>query len=164
MRILSCSLLAVALLFSGAAFGDAGVKETRKLLADHQTVAKFKGVAFRKCMGLTAMCPDNCGHSGDFASFDIVGYIKYEKADQYGDEKSDSFIVQIQDNKKNAKVSKEIADTVKGLKADDYVVLTWHHDYVTRTEGGGSSSFPERPIVKLEKISKEKGEELLKGK
>jgi hypothetical protein len=140
----------------------ANPNEKRKLLANHETIAIFKSIAFQKCRGLTALCPDNCGHSGDFANFDIVGYTKYDKADEYGDPKSDTFSFQIQDNHKNLKVTKELAAVANALKPGDYVRLTWHHDYVTLTEPGGSSSFPDRPIIKLEKITKEEGEKALK--
>ena len=47
---------------------------------------------------------------------------------------------------KNLKVAKALAETVRGLKAGDYVVLNWHHDYVTKTwPEGGQASGPERP-------------------
>jgi hypothetical protein len=157
--------LAVAVFCSAALAADApeAKNEKRQLLANHETVAKLKNIAFQKCRGLTAMCPDNCGDSGDYANFTIVAYTKYEKPGEYGDPKSDTFSFQIQDNRKKLKVTKELADTAKALKPDDYVILTWHHDYVTRTEGGGSSSFPERPIIKLEKISKEDADKLIKN-
>jgi hypothetical protein len=111
---------------------------------------------------LTALCPDNCGHSGDFATFDVVAYLKYEKPGKYGDEKQKTFIFQIQDNHKAPKIPKELAEKVNALKAGDYVLLSWRHDYVTRKEGGGESKFPERPVNKLEKISKEEAEKLAK--
>jgi hypothetical protein len=50
--------------------------------------------------------------------------------------------------------------TVTGLKQDDYVLLSWKHDYVTKD---GSSS-PERPVTKVSKITKEEAEKLLKEK
>ena len=39
------------------------------------------------------------------------------------------------------------------------MLLNWNHDYVTKDGASG----PERPLTKLEKISKEKAEELLKA-
>lgn len=136
--------------------------ETRKLLSEHHTVAKFTGIQFHRCLGLTALCPDNCGHSGDFASFEIVAYLSYTKAGEYGDPQATTFMFQVDDNHKTLKVSKELAGIARGLQAGDTVLLDWRHDYVTRKEAGGSSSFPERPITKLEKITPKEADELVK--
>lgn len=132
-------------------------KEKRELLANHETLAVFDGLKYRLCMGRTALCPKRCGDSGEFATFAIKKYLKYEKLGQYGDPKQEDFLVQVSDYDKKPKGDPKILETVKGLKKGDYVLLSWHHDYVTK-EG---SSFPERPIVKLESISKEKAQELL---
>ena len=130
--------------------------EKRERLANHETLAVFEGVDYRLCKGLTALCPDKCGQSGEFANFTIKKYLKYEKLGQYGDPKQTDFLVQISDFNKNPKGDPKILATVKGLKKGDFVLLSWHHDYVTK-EGASS---PERPIVKLEAISKKKAEEL----
>lgn len=136
--------------------------EKRELLAEHRTVSKFGGVQQRTCRGLTALCPNRCGHSGDFASFAVVRYLSYKKPGKYGDPKQESFIFQVADNHGKPKCPKEVADHVGGLKPDDLVLLEWRHDYVTRTEpGGGSASFPERPIVHLEKLTKEQADKLI---
>ena len=140
------------------------VEETRELLADHQTIAKLKEVKFRRCMGLTSLCPDRCGQSGNFADFDIVTYLKYTKLGEYGDPKTTNFMIQIDDNMKNMKVSKELAETARALKPGDTVLLSWRHDYVTRKEEGGESKFPDRPVTKLEKITKEEAEKLAEKK
>jgi hypothetical protein len=108
-------------------------------------------------MGRTALCPDKCGDSGEFATFAIKKYLKYEKPGQYGEPERKTFLVQVSDYDKKPKGDPTILKTVKGLKKGDFVLLSWHHDYVTRA----GASFPERPIVKLESISKEKAEELL---
>jgi hypothetical protein len=131
-------------------------KDKRELLAKNQTIAEFQGVAYQQCRGLTSLCPDKCGGSGDFASFRIVKYVAYEKPGEYGDTKQTEYAFQVIDNMKNLKVPKAISDTVAALKKGDYVILDWNHDYVTKD---GSSS-PERPIVKLEKVTKEQAEKL----
>jgi hypothetical protein len=131
-------------------------KEKRELLARNETIAEFSGVAYQQCRGLTSLCPDKCGGSGDFATFRIVKYVKYDKPGEYGDPKQTDYTFQVIDNMKNLKVPKAISDTVAGLKKGDLVVLDWNHDYVTKD---GSSS-PERPIVKLEKVTKEQAEKL----
>jgi hypothetical protein len=136
--------------------------ETRKVLSTHKTVAKLKGIAYQQCRGMTSMCPNECGNSGDFATFEVVGYVSYEKTGEYGDPKGTSYSFQVNDNHKNLKVSKELAESVRGLKNGDTVLLDWRHDYVTRKEGGGSSSFPDRVVTKLEKVTPEQGEAKLK--
>lgn len=134
--------------------------EVRQFLADHQTLAVFDGLQYRLCRGLTALCPKECGDSGEFANFSVRKYIKYEKIGQYGDEKQTSYLVQVSDYNKKPKGDAQINKTVAGLKKGDFVLLSWRHDYVTKD---GVSS-PERPIVKLEKIDKAKAEDLLKQK
>ena len=138
------------------------VEETRELLAEHETIAKLSKVEFRKCMGRTSLCPDQCGHSGNFATFDITTYLSYKKPGQYGDEKTKSYLFQIDDNLKNPKLTKEMAEAVNALQPGDTVLLSWRHDYVTRKEGGGSSKFPDRPLTKLQKITPEEAEQLAK--
>ena len=44
------------------------------------------------------------------------------------------------------------AATVAKLKKGDKVRLAWDHNYVTRTENGGESKYPERVITLLETI------------
>jgi hypothetical protein len=157
----AASCCAVIVLAAVALGGD-GATETRQLLARHQTVAQFTGIAYQTCRGLTALCPNDCGQSGDFASFDVAAYLAYEKPGQYGDEKQKTFTFQVQDNKKNPKIPAELAQQVGKLKAGDWVLLDWRHDYVTRTEaGGGKASFPERPVTKVEPITAEKAAELI---
>ena len=126
----------------------------RDLLSSHDTVAKFTGIADHKCRGLTALCPDRCGHSGRMASFEIVKYLAYEKPGQYGDGKQTTFSVLIEDNMKNAKVPAETLKAIEALKPGTTVHLKWNHDYVTRA----GSKFPERPIVSIEPMTAEEVE------
>jgi hypothetical protein len=126
----------------------------RELLSSHDTVAKFTGISDYKCRGLTALCPDQCGHSGRMATFEIVKYLGYEKPGQYGDEKQKTFSVLIEDNMKNAKVPDAILKAIDSLKPGTTVHLKWNHDYVTRD---GSKS-PERRIVGIEPMTPEQVE------
>ncbi len=118
-------------------------------LSNHETVAVFEGTRLHRCIGLTSLCPDRCGHSGTLATFKIVKYLKYEKTGKYGDPQGETFVFMLENNLKQAKAPLEIRETVAGLKPGDTVLLSWNHDYVTR---GGSSS-PERPVKKLERIA-----------
>ena len=157
--VLLMSGFVIALVTLQAAGADAPEqrKEKRELLANHETLAVFDGVNYRLCMGRTSLCPKQCGDSGEFASFGIKKYLEYEKPGQYGDPEQKSFLVQVSDYNKKPKGDPKILETVKALKKGDYVLLSWHHDYVTK-EG---ASFPVRPIVKLEKIDNSKAEDLM---
>ena len=64
--------------------------------------------------------------------------------------------MQVSDYDKRPKGDPKILETVKSLKKGDLVLLSWHHDYVTKD---GASS-PERPLVKLGKISESEAGEL----
>jgi hypothetical protein len=156
-------VLVVSPVTLSAAAKDAPEKangEKRELLANHETLAVLDGVEYQLCRGLTALCPKECGQSGEFANFTVKKYMKYEKLGQYGDPKQQTFLVQVSDYDKKPKGDPKILKTVKGLKKGDYVLLSWHHDYVTKE---GSSS-PERPIVKLEKIDSDKAKAILNAR
>jgi hypothetical protein len=121
--------------------------EKRELLSSHSTIAKFTGIKDHRCMGLTRLCPDRCGSSGELASFEIIKYLAYKKTGKYGDAKQEDFQILIQDNMGKVNVPADILAKIRALKPGDKVKLDWNHDYVTKQ---GSSS-AERPITKLEK-------------
>ena len=63
---------------------EVGVKETkRETLGRHETVAGFQGVSEHTCRGMTALCPDRCGHSGRMATFKIIEYIQFDKLSEH---------------------------------------------------------------------------------
>ena len=163
MGVCACLLVGVVLVAAlQAAADDSGDKvapgEKRELLSLHDTVAVFDGLEYRLCKGLTALCPRECGHSGEFAQFSIKKYLDYQKPGQFGDPKQTTFLVQVSDFDRNPKGDPRTLAAVKGLKKGDHVRLTWRHDYVTK----GGVSGPERPLVKLEKVPADKVDELLK--
>ena len=57
-------------------------------------------------------------------------------------------------------VDSKMREVIKGLQPGDYMRLSWHHDYVTVV----NSSWPERPMTELVKISKAEAEKLLVGR
>lgn len=124
-------------------------REKREFLSFHDTTAVFRGIREHKCMGLTSLCPDRCGHSGKLASFGILKYEQYEKPGEYGDPKQEEFQFLIEDNMGNRKVPDEIRTATLSLKEGEKVRLKWNHDYVTKN----GASFPERTVVVLEKIN-----------
>jgi len=136
----------------------ASALEQRELLARHATVAVFSGAPYRKCLGRTMQCPEHCDGSGEFATFEIRGYLKYEKPGQYGDPKQGQFLVRISDFNRQPVGDPAWRATMMTLKPGDWVALTWNHDYVTRD----GSKFPERPLVSLKKLTADEAAELLK--
>jgi hypothetical protein len=132
-------------------------EDDSKTLSVHETVAVFNGTRAHQCLGMTSLCPNDCGQSGTMALFAIKGYVSYAKEGEYGDPKTHQFMFLLEDNKKNPKVSKEIADAVASLKPGDFVCLNWNHDYVTKA----GSSYPERTITHLSKRTVEEAAKLM---
>jgi hypothetical protein len=143
--------LAIAFLLVPTGWADGGEQGTAKVetLSRHETVAEFRGTNYHRCMGLTSLCPDQCGESGTLATFRIVNYVTYEKLGEYGDPKCDEFAFLVENNMKHPKVPADIRAAVNSLKQGDVVLLSWKHDYVTSR----GSSAPERPLTRLEKIA-----------
>lgn len=147
------SVLPVAAAEAPAA--SATEKIERKLLSSHDTIATFDGLKEQRCLGRTALCPDRCGHSGTMATFSIVNYLDYQKPGEYGDPQAKTF---------SFLINKTQPELAKGLQAGDTVRLMWRHDYVTRTDAAGrGGSAPERPVGKIEKLTKEEAEAWMKG-
>lgn len=119
------------------------------LLARHQTIAEFEGIHHRQCRHLTSLCPDRCGHSGNVARFRILQYLYYAKPGEYGDPETSQFAFMIEDNQHRLQVSPELRDQVASLVPGDTVLLFWNHNYVT----ANGASYPERPVVRLEKLT-----------
>ena len=69
----------------------------------------------------------------------------YEKPGQYGDAQ--------QTIQRFTDLEGAHAATVSKLNKGDKVRLEWDHNYVTRTENGGESKYPERVITALEPIA-----------
>ncbi len=139
----------MALVITLCAYGGEIRERKTVTLARNETIAEFEGTNYHRCMGLTSLCPDQCGDSGTMANFRIIRYLKYEKLGEYGDPKSGRFAFLLEDNLKHAKVNRPIQDAVNALNQGDGVFLSWNHDYVTADGASG----PQRPIVKLEAIA-----------
>ncbi|XP_066917687.1 uncharacterized protein [Clytia hemisphaerica] len=129
---------------------------TRDLLAKHETVATFNGLEDRPCFFRTSRCPNECGHAATLAVFHVIKYLNYEKPGKYGDKKQEKFHVRPSDSVEISGLTPDRKSVLESLKGGDYVLLSWNHDYV---HTGGCSS-PQRPITKLDKISKEEADEM----
>jgi len=107
------------------------------------TLATFEGVLQHRCMGLTTLCPDLCGHSGNLAVFSIDKNLAYGRFHEYGDTRSELFHVLIKNTISDIPlVPQNIYDQITSLKNGDKVLLSWNHNYVTIN----GSSAPQRPI------------------
>jgi hypothetical protein len=140
------------LMKGGAATGNnKAPRVKRERLSTHDTEARFLGIENHRCLGMTALCPDRCGHSGKLARFKIIKYHDYKKPGEYGDPKQEEFIILIEDNLENPKVPADTMNSIKALKPGAKVRLKWNHDYVTKD----GSSAPERTITGIESLKPE---------
>lgn len=161
IRIATCTglILASGLTVLRTSAAEQAASTQREMLSKHETVAQFEGVAYHRCLGMTSLCPDQCGSSGDMATFRILKYIAYAKPGEYGDPQQTSYQFLVQDNMKNAKVSAAIKAAVESLKKGDYVRLDWQHDYVTQD----GSKFPERTVIAMKSLTREEADKLTGG-
>jgi hypothetical protein len=153
--IVSLMILAATTLTSPA--GPKDGKHERQLLSRHDTVAEFAGTRQHRCMGLTTLCPDRCGHSGTMAMFKIRHYLDYQKPGEYGDPQQEEYLVLVSDNTGKTKIPQATADAIRALQQGDRVRLIWQHDYVTDDNG----SYPVRTIIGLEKLTPEQADKLI---
>lgn len=131
-----------------------------QLLAEHRTIARYAGAPFITCRGTTGGCPDRCGGSGEFATFEITHYLHYEKKGQYGDDRQQQFMVRISDFYKKPVGDEKLRDYVASLKPGDVVLLEWNHYYGEVHPG---SFAPTRPILHLRKLSASEAERIKLG-
>ncbi|NLA24191.1 MAG: hypothetical protein GX879_04410 [Bacteroidales bacterium] len=96
----------------------------------HVFTAKFEGVEFHECMGLTALCPDQCGHSGNMANFKVIDYKDFVVNGEAGTEKLEDYHVLISDYYKND-LDKDYVPFIKSLNPSDEVEI--HLEYVYDT-------------------------------
>tara|TARA_B110000093_G_C12880021_1_gene371508 strand:- start:591 stop:1049 length:459 start_codon:yes stop_codon:yes gene_type:complete len=68
----------------------------------HRFKAIFKGIEYNKCLGRTALCPIDCGSSGDFATFKILKYEKLEGDGLTRKEQLKKYTIKISDYYKNS--------------------------------------------------------------
>ena len=65
--------------------GEPGLVVSRELLMEGEAVLRFREVGYHRCQAITALCPDRCGASGDYARFDVLAYTRYHKPGTFGD-------------------------------------------------------------------------------
>ena len=129
------------------------------LLSSHMTIARFDGLKDHKCMGLTTLCPDRCGDSGKLAIFTIDKYVKYQKPGEYGDPEQKQYMIMYENTLGKSELTPEDKELISTLNPGDPVLLCWNHNYITDEESG--SSYPERPLTVLKKLTPEEAEKAL---
>ena len=141
--------------------GYVGAAPDLDVLAEHQTIARYSGAPYSVCRGLTGACPENCGNSGEFATFAIVDYLHYDKPGQYGDDRQTSRRVQISDFHRRPlgadKLPSGLGEVIASLDENDLVYLAWNHLYGEISPG---VTAPIRPILELRKVTEEEAEQL----
>ena len=118
---------------------------TRELLSRHETLAEYAGTEEGKESMLRVFPPRP---NKVYALFKIVEYLEYEKTGEYGDPRQDAFRLAYDDSNMNAALA------LSSLEEGQRVLLSWNHDYVTRSESVDgretAAHYPERVVTKLE--------------
>ena len=96
----------------------------------HVFKAQYQGSAFRKCLGRTALCPKECGNSGNLASFKVLEYIEYIPNGEGGREKLETYQTLTSDYYERD-LNKPYVKDIKALKEGD--IVTMHIDFVYDT-------------------------------
>lgn len=104
----------------------------------HVFIAKFKQIKFHTCLGLTALCPKDCGNSGNYAIFNVSSYKTHIINGEAGTEKLLTYNIQISDYYKN-EIKEDYVSFIKKLKPEDEVTI--YIDYIYDTT---------KPTVKTE--------------
>ena len=111
------------------------------------TLATFEGISYKECLGLTSLCPNECGHSGNMASFNIDQYLAFGKFNEFGDGKDGRFLVLLDNGDGTTPLVDQIVyNTMRALNRDEKVLLSWNHIYTIKQSGEFTMQFPDRPI------------------
>ena len=123
---------------------------SREVLSRHVCTATFTGLEPGMEPMLRIYPPQP---AKEWAAFAIDAYEEYEKPGQYGDEQQTKFaFVPLECSNADA------VATLSALQPGARVRIAWRHEYVTRSAWSErlrqrtSASFPERPVVLLERL------------
>ncbi len=103
---------------------------TKPFTSSHVFTAEFEGVHFHTCMGLTSLCPEECGSSGNMATFKVMEYQAFVVNGQGGTEKLETYHVLISDYYKKD-LEEAYVPFIKDLEVGDIVNI--HLEYVYDT-------------------------------
>ena len=98
--------------------------------SSHVFTAKFEGITFHRCMGRTALCPEECGQSGNMASFKVINYQDLVVNGEAGREKLEHYQVLIS-NFHKIDIDKSYVSDIKNLQNGDEVTIYLEYVYDT---------------------------------
>ena len=130
---------------------ESDVQVNRDVLSRHTCTASFLGLEPGMEPMLRVFPPRP---AKTWATFDIEFYEEYEQVGQYGDEQQSRFAFEPAECQDAA-----VMAALGELKPGDRVFIQWRHEYVTRSSFSArmqqrtSASFPERPVVLLERVA-----------
>ncbi len=104
--------------------------EAKPFTSTHVFTAVYEGTHFHTCLGLTSLCPDECGSSGEMAVFDVLDYDHFIVNGESGTEQLEKYQVLITDYYKND-LDEHYVDDIKALEEGDKVKI--HVEYVYDT-------------------------------
>lgn len=142
-------LLAVSALLSGCAtvtYQQTALPQGIKL-AEHETLARFDGITEEPCVHMTAQCPNECDHGGQYAHFSIVEYTRYARIKKDGDPKQETFSVRLalRDGTPAPETSPALRSVISELTKGQVVGLNWTHLYLLNED----RHYPERVVTRL---------------
>jgi hypothetical protein len=98
----------------------------------HTFKAVFKGIEYNKCRGRTAMCPIDCGSSGNFATFKVLKYERLEGDGLSRREQLKKYTIKTSDYYKNS-FNEPNTKFIDKLERNDEVVIKLVFIYDTTT-------------------------------
>jgi hypothetical protein len=130
--------------------------ENAQVLASNSFEAAYLGLMELPCRGMTADCPDKCGHATKVARFRVIRNVDYAQNSEYGDEKVAPGSIVMVDVKKPTPGQDDAAifELIDKLELGNKVIMTQEHCY--GEIGNLVTHF--RPVTKMEIIPGTKAE------
>ena len=126
------------------------MSENAQVLASNSFEAAYLGLMELPCRGMTADCPDKCGHATKVARFRVIRNVDYAQNSEYGDEKVAPGSIVMVDVKKPTPGQDDAAifELIDKLELGNKVIMPQEHCYGEI----GNLMTPFRPVTKLEII------------
>lgn len=105
-------------------------KLKKPFTSTHIFVAQFEGINYRICNGMTTLCPDKCGNSGEIATFRVIDYKYFMVNGEGGTQKLENYQVFISDYHRND-LDMPFVSKIRNLNEGDFVTI--HLEYVYDT-------------------------------
>ncbi|WP_435262072.1 hypothetical protein [Tenacibaculum sp. nBUS_03] len=139
-------IIALSLLFHSCATATK-IKEN-KYTTNHTFKVIFNGIDYQLCKGRTALCPKECGNSGEIANFDVIEYVSLTGKGEAQKEELKNFSIQVSDYSKN-RFSEGHISKIENLNLKDEVILEVVFVYDTSL----TDIKTERRIISIETVN-----------